>query len=75
MHHIIKEEDQVRICPYCKAEPKNWKSEFHLNFHYKVCDCGCGKKLKMKMEYISDGNDNFERKVEKNFKNIKIRKK
>lgn len=72
MHHIMKEEDQIRICPYCKAETKNgWKSEFHLEFHYKISKCKCGKKLKLKVNYIGDGNDDFDKKVEENFKKIR----
>ena len=50
---------------------KGWKSEFHMKFHYKINKCSCGKKIKIKMDYISDGNDNFEKKVEENFNKIK----
>lgn len=72
MHHIIKEKDQIKICPYCRSEMnKGWKSEFHMKFHYKINKCSCGKKIKIKMDYISDGNDNFEKKVEENFNKIK----
>lgn len=72
MHHIIKEHDQIRMCPYCKREmKKGWKSEFHLEFHYKVNRCYCGKKLKVKVNYIGDGNDDFDKKVEKHFRRLK----
>lgn len=71
MHHIIKEKDQTKICPYCKRKPKKWKSEFHFQFHYKINKCKCGKKIKVKMDYISDGNDNFDKKIEENFKKLK----
>ncbi|MBI4149684.1 hypothetical protein HY491_04500 [Candidatus Woesearchaeota archaeon] len=58
MERIAKEHHFRHVCLYCRQSHEgSWRSEFHLEFHYKVRHCSCGRKLRMRMPFISDGND------------------
>ncbi len=67
-HHIIREDDQVRGCPYCgkKVSPKKWRSGFSdTNAHYKEFRCSCGKRLSIRMDFMGSGDDSWHRNLDR----------
>lgn len=64
MHHLINEQNQKEICPYCKRnlDGKSWKSEFNSDHHYKTTMCGCGKTISIKMSFYGSGHDDWQNK-------------
>ncbi len=79
-HHIIKEEDMERFCPYCKHDltDKKFRIELIEGVNYKTTKCKCGKNLKLKVNKEiydfkeGDGNLLIERV---NFENDLLNKK
>ena len=64
-HHIISEDDQTQVCPYCGKTPDTGKfrSEFdESNFHYKVLLCTCGKRLSIKLKSMGSGHDSWNKR-------------
>jgi len=56
--HILRKSDVGNVCLYCgrKLEEK-WKSEFHIEDHYKTIKCECGKKHSRKVNFHGSGHD------------------
>jgi hypothetical protein len=78
VHHIIRERDLQRACPYCgrKTDASKWESLFdHSNFHYKTQDCICGRKVTVKVDFIGSGHDSWSKgldmRIEEESKSLK----
>lgn len=67
VHHLVREPDFVKQCPYCNREAKpthmhKWRSEFHWGIHYKTLVCNCGKELRVKVGFHGSGHDSWNKK-------------
>lgn len=60
-HHLLSEGELKTFCIYCKAEVpiKEWKSDWHLEMHYKTVKCSCGKDLHVKAGFEGSGHDEW----------------
>ncbi len=49
-------------CIYCGREIKKeqWKSEHIGQIHYKTAKCSCGKELRVEVDFIGSGHDNWQ---------------
>lgn len=56
--HMIREGDLTRKC-YCGRKLAGWKSDNCYDLHYKtaVCDCGC--RIRIKVDFMGSGHDNW----------------
>ncbi len=65
-HHVICQEDQLKVCPYCGKTPdiKKFKSSFDgSNSHYKDMLCSCGKRISIKVPFAGSGHDSWNKKI------------
>ena len=58
--HLITEEHLKDKCVYCNSELADWCSEFHMNKHYKTARCRCGKKIRISVDFLGSGHDNWD---------------
>jgi len=64
-HHLMKEEDTERFCPYCSRSLRNVKftSAFFGEKHYKHVNCGCGRHLSIKIkDFVGSGHDDWDKR-------------
>lgn len=60
--HLARSEDQKQQCPCCGrdvSEMTGWRSEFHLDMHYKQLKCDCGYNLSVKVDFSGSGHDEW----------------
>lgn len=83
VHHIVNEDDQMKICVYCgnNLSENKWKSVFLQDFHYKTTNCKCGKKAFLKINFLGSGHDKWKgkdseclEKLKKDMKKKQIKK-
>ncbi len=61
-HHLFNEDCLKAQCYHCGKvlKGKEWKSEFHKEFHYKSTVCDCGRELSVKVDFIGSGHDSWD---------------
>ncbi|MBW3003589.1 hypothetical protein KY328_03310 [Candidatus Woesearchaeota archaeon] len=63
--HLVKSEQIKDVCPYCGKDLEDvsgWRSEFHLEMHYKKIKCSCGKENLVKVDFHGSGHDDWDGK-------------
>jgi len=63
--HLIKEENLSQECGYCHAPVSGWKSTHDKDVHYKTTTCSCGKEARLKVDFIGNGDDEWNEKKKK----------
>ena len=66
-HHSLRVKDFEHQCLYCGADVSaaTWKSDFHLEIHYKHMTCDCGKPIRFTVDFHGSGHDHMSDKKKK----------
>lgn len=67
--HHVKSDQLKEICPYCGKslnKANDWRSEFHIDMHYKKLVCSCGKENIVKVDFLGSGHDDWSGKLDLN---------
>tara|TARA_Y100000310_G_C20700057_1_gene828919 strand:- start:451 stop:738 length:288 start_codon:yes stop_codon:yes gene_type:complete len=61
--HLVNERDQILNCIYCNNERHitKWEKEFDGDMNYKTFKCECGARTRIRMKFMGDGNDNWDK--------------
>lgn len=59
--HLIKQEECKQCCLYCNKNlsGNKWNSEWDGGNHYKITKCSCGKKVRVEVDFIGSGHDDW----------------